>query len=654
MTTMPNRPASKLFHVAVAAAMLVCHSSAQAPSGAPGPGKGENEGGPNPGAGNAAGFPRESIEPTLPGPAVAGESGGGRVVIPAKPSRTMSENSAFEDVTPEEIQNVPVDNSVRPIIEFNDAPFANVMRLLSRQSGISFLEPNLSEEPPITITLRDSTPLQAFNKVAEFRGFRVRVRDGVYTLSRPDLAGPEALVVKKYRLNNLDPTWVLQEIANLLGITLTAPGENLNSLPAPQQSDIGGGGSGGDSNNLGGGIPTTPRWLPSLPFDSPASAGGLRAEFAGEATMPSAVWVDRRDNAIVVRASRDEHAMVEEYIAENDEPEPQIVIDCRIIELTNGDDSDIGMDWNKAFGPDGGMTFSLDPSLRTAPSGMFDWGAAFEFFFFPFGSVVNWPKAEATFRAWEKENKAHAISTPRVVTKSGVPVSIVSVIQDPIQTYNAPTSTTGDVNQNSLASGTETFSYGVTMDVVPRLLADNFVDLNINPIVSQKIGEKEVGSGPTAQNIPIISKRSATTTVRVKSGQTVVIGGLMSLNDKTIETGVPPFDKIPLLGNLLWGNKKKENSKTNLLIFVTPRVVAPDRAVVPKMGAQERAAYNQSMELDPPFRAVPNKGDEGSRLNPPVETVPERVSRQVPENSGANKRKPFRWPWQKKKTADRN
>jgi hypothetical protein len=611
------------------------------------------EGGQSGGATNAAAD--APIVPTLPEPVLGGESGGGRVVIPTRPSRTMGENSAFEDVTPEEVQNVPVDNSVQPIIEFNDAPFANVMRLLSRQAGISFLEPNLAEEPALTITLRDTTPLEAFNTIAEFRGFRVRTRDGVYTLSRPDLAGPEALLVKKYRLDHLDPTWVLQEIANLLGITLTAPAENINSLPAPQQSDIGGGGSGGQSDNVGGGIPTQPRWLPSLPFDSPASAGGLRAEFAGEATMPSAVWVDRRDNAIVVRASRDEHAMVEEYIAENDAPEPQIVIDCRIIELTEGDDSDIGMDWNKAFGPGGGLQFSLDPSLRTAPSGMFDWGSAFEFFFFPFGSVVNWPRAEATFRAWEKDNKAHAISTPRVVTKSGVPVSIVSVIQDPIQTYAAPTGTTGDVNQNSLASGTETFSYGVTMDVVPRLLADNFVDLNINPIVSQKIGEKPVGAGATEQNIPIISKRSATTTVRVKSGQTVVIGGLMSLNDKTIETGVPPFDRIPLIGNILWGNKKREKTRTNLIIFVTPRVVPADRAIAASMGPQERAAYNQSMQLDPPYKSVPVKKDGGEVFNPPVETIPQKeYSRESGTERGetsSGKAKKFRWPWQKKPQA---
>lgn len=573
------------------------------------------------------------------------------MVIPAKPSRTSGENSAFEDVTPEDIQDIPVDNSVRPIIEFNDAPFANVMRLLSRQSGISFLEPNLSEEPAITITLRDITPLDAFKKIAEFRGFRVRSKDGVYTLSRPDLAGPEALVVKKYRLNNLDPTWVLQEVANLLGITLEAPAESINSIPAPAVSGTGissGGGGDGGGGNTSAGMNVEPRWLPSLPFDSPASSGGLRAEFAGEGTMPSAVWVDRRDNAIVVRASRDEHAMVEEYIAENDVAEPQIVIDCRIIEITADQDTDIGMDWAEAFG--GGLNFSLDPSLTTAASGMFDWGAAFEFLFFPFGAVVDWPKAEATFRLWETENKAHAISTPRVVTKSGVPVSIASVIQEPIQTFSAPVGTTGDVNQNTLPSGTETFSYGVMMDVVPRLLADNFVDLNINPMVSQKIGEKEVGGGDTKQTIPVISQRSATTTVRVKSGQTVVIGGLMSLNDDTKYTGVPPFNKIPLLGDIIWGNSKKKNRKTNLLIFVTPRVIAADRAIGAKMGPQEQAAYNQGMQLDPPFKDIPVKGDDRNRLNPPVETMPERVSRPAPSVQGPESRKKggFRWPWQKK------
>ena len=571
-------------------------------------------------------------------------------MLPQVPSlKNGSGDSVFEDVAPAGPEEVAVDNSVRPVIEFSEAPFANVVRLLTRQAGISFLEPNLSEEPPLTITLRDVTPLEAFKTIAEFRGFRVRQKNGIYTLSRPDLAGSEALVVKKYRLSHLDPTWVLQEVANLLGITLTVPAENLNTIPAPQQADIGGAGSGGSSqSSFGGGVPTQPRWLPSLPFDSPASVGGNRSEFAGGATMPSAVWVDRRDNAIVVRASKDEHAMVEDYIKENDHPEPLIVIDCRIIELTSGNDSDIGMDWESAFGPGGGMKFSLDPSLQTAANGMFDWGAAFEFFFFPFGAVVDWPKAEATFRAWEEENKAHAISTPRVVTKSGVPVSIVSVIQEPIETYAAGIGTAGNANSNVLNSGTETFTYGVTMDVLPRLLADNFVDLNINPIVSQKIGDKPVGSkvDGTAQTLPIISKRNATTTVRVQSGQTVIIGGLMSLNDKTVSSGVPPFNKIPLIGNLLYGKSVQENKKTNLLIFVTPRVIPADRVPKATMGAQEQNAYNDSLRLDPPYRSAPVKMDrELSNPNPPVETIPMAKPAPTPEKKSKGK---FRWPWQKK------
>lgn len=587
-------------------------------------------------------------------PEAMAPSGGGSnpIVLPNLPRQAEGGGSVFEDIAPPPAVDVQVDNSVRPIIEFNEAPFANVVRLLSKQAGISFLEPNLVDEPALTITLRNTTPLEAFKTICEFRGFRVRNTGGVYTLSRPDMAGAEALIVKKYRLSHLDPAWVLQEIANLLGITLTAPAENINTLPAPQQPDIGsGGGSGGSGgssgNSFGGGVPTQPRWLPSLPFDSPASTGGIRAEFAGGTTMPSAVWIDRRDNGIVVRASKDEHSMVEEYISENDHPEPLIVIDCRIIELTDDSTSNVGMDWSKAF--EGGMTFSLDPAFRTAASGMFNWSKALEFFFFPMGAIVDWPDAEATFRAWEKENKAHAISTPRVVTKTGVPVSIVSVIQEPIETYAAGLGTTGNVNNNILNSGTQTFTYGVTMDVVPRLLADNFVDLNINPIVSQKIGEKPVGSKAdgTAQTLPIISKRNATTTVRVQSGQTVIIGGLMSLDDSVENTGVPPFNKIPIIGNLLYGDTRTKNKKTNLLIFVTPRVIAPDRVPTPQMGAQEQNAYNSSLRLDPPYRSTPVRMDKSlnGTENPPVEMLP-RVEKAEPSRKGT--RGKFRWPWQKK------
>lgn len=571
------------------------------------------------------------------------------------------------------------DNRLKPEIKFVDAPYAGAMRLLAKQAGISYMESNLAEEAPITVTLKNMTPLAAFKTVADFRGFKVRVDDGVYTLSRADIDGNQTLVTKKYRICHLDPTWVEQEIANLLGIKIEKPADTLDTIPKPKETGIGGGGGGGggggassSSGNAGGAISTKPRWLPSLPFDSPASTGGIRSEFGSGNAIPSALWIDRRDNAIVVRASKDEHFMVEEYIRANDHPEPLIVIDCRIVTVNDTTSHTSGLNWSQMFG--NGQGQGLTANFKGFGTSINSLSGFFQGF--TGGVIVSWTNASVTLQDWESTGKAKVIDSPRVVTKSGVPVSIISTTEYPITLYSTTPSGNngGTAQQNTLSSGTQTFTWGVTMDVVPRLLANNFVDLNINPIVSDNLGYTQVGGGysPSSstggnqggggggstngtnnnnnnfQPLPVIAKRQATTTVRVQSEQTVVIGGLMQDSVADTVTGVPPLSKIPLVGSFLFGQKGKEKKRTNLLIFVTPHVIPPDEVVDTEPTGSMARAIESAKRLEDRLVRTPVKMSEDilKRKNSPVPPVPEPVPLK-PKKKGV-------FPWDKKPNKGNN
>src|SRR6516162_10598923 len=119
---------------------------------------------------------------------------------------------------------------------YTNQPLSRVLRILAEQAGINYIEPNFATDERISFTLLNLTPLQAFYDVAQARGFQV-VSDGTkYTLRRSDIETPSFYITKRYRLKHQDAAYLLQPIANFLGIKVTPPGRifrDIPSLPSP-------------------------------------------------------------------------------------------------------------------------------------------------------------------------------------------------------------------------------------------------------------------------------------------------------------------------------------------------------------------------------------------------------------------------------------
>jgi len=163
---------------------------------------------------------------------------------------------------------------------------------------------------------------------------------------------------------------------------------------------------------------------------------------------------------------------------------------------------------------------------------------------------------------------AKLVSNPRISTVDNKEAEIKAVRQFPIPkwTFNSDTGSWE-------VQGFEYKDIGVILNVTPHINQDNFITLDVLPEVSNQTGTVIFGGGAggTAE-IPIIDARNAQTRVIVKSGETLVIGGLMRTDEITRKSGVPLLKDIPLLGNIF-----KHSSKTmvnlDLLIFITPTIV---------------------------------------------------------------------------------
>ena len=111
--------------------------------------------------------------------------------------------------------------------------------------------------------------------------------------------------------------------------------------------------------------------------------------------------------------------------------------------------------------------------------------------------------------------------------------------------------------------------------MTPRINKDEFVTLEVAPEASSQNGVATLASGSSSVQIPIIDTRTATTTVLIKSGNTLAIGGLMRQDVSDSYTKVPLMGDIPGLGRF-FRSKSLSKMKRDLLIFLTPTIVGPE------------------------------------------------------------------------------
>jgi general secretion pathway protein D len=134
---------------------------------------------------------------------------------------------------------------------------------------------------------------------------------------------------------------------------------------------------------------------------------------------------------------------------------------------------------------------------------------------------------------------------------------------------------------------------GTQLTVLPQINADGYVTLRL----LQEVSELSTATLPAAQNAPIITTREAETSAIVKSGRTVVIGGLISSQRSLIENGIPILKDIPLIGGL-FKSRNLDRAKSELAIFLTPYVVYNDEQADSVLEQERRKLPNLKEPLD--------------------------------------------------------
>jgi len=266
------------------------------------------------------------------------------------------------------------------------------------------------------------------------------------------------------------------------------------------------------------------------------------------------IVAETNSNTLLISATPRFFTELKDLVGQLDQPQRQVLIQVLLAEVTLTKDDELGVEWTyQTTGTTSSKTgtdFGLANALKTAGG---------------FGSAVSGDSFNFLFRALQTEDRLHVLSRPQILTADNQLATIKVGQKVPLVTSSQTIALTGNpVNSINYQD------VGVTLTVTPRISPDGFVKMDVSPEITQlSTATVTINTGVQA---PIISQRLATTSVSVQSGQSIMVGGLMSTSDEFTTKRFPVLGSIPWLGNLFRSNIRN-TTRTELLIVLTPQVL---------------------------------------------------------------------------------
>lgn len=306
-----------------------------------------------------------------------------------------------------------------------------------------------------------------------------------------------------------------------------------------------------------------------------------------QAVMSSAgrkgtITVVQETNSIVVTDSQEGIAQAERLVGQLDKRPQQVMIEARLVEINIDNGFDMGVQWEYLNARTSGNRTNFigsatddDPRLSFDGAPLFGGEDGFGASGPPDGTGVSFPRPTtggaitfgfiddssllaASLSALVTQSKAKILSAPKVVTVNGQQAKIEAVQDIPFET--AVISPTG-----SLTDSFQFVSAGIILTVTPTINAEDRITLRVQP-------ESSFPTADSTEAGPVIATRKAQTTVSIKDGDTLVIGGLINDEDTKGVAKVPILGDIPIIG-VFFRNSTTRKIRRELLVFVTPRII---------------------------------------------------------------------------------
>ncbi len=276
----------------------------------------------------------------------------------------------------------------------------------------------------------------------------------------------------------------------------------------------------------------------------------------GRQVIQPAVVAVKATNSLIAYAETDDFANIENLIRELDVMTNQVLIEALIAEVSYKREQDIGIQWATV------QDFDHDRYSGSAQTkfGIESATSGLQIGFTNTKSLIDHVKMALS----GKDTQFNILSTPQIMTADNTEATINVSENTPYLKETRFTTTTGGTGSDTIRS----YDYkdvGIILKITPQISQDKYVRLKLHQEVTKVITENTEGALTTA-------KREADTTLIVPNNQTVVLGGLIRNDTENTTQKVPFLGDIPVLGRL-FKRETKGSVKTNLLIFITPRII---------------------------------------------------------------------------------
>lgn len=371
-----------------------------------------------------------------------------------------------------------------------------------------------SELPGVTITPVSGT------QVISVTATPAQHDEIISLLSRVDVANTQTAIVQRvFQLANAKAAEVKKVLEGTLQLELTTPQQNTDPAVTP-----------------------TPAANTATPAASTAQAQGGGATGSASTPVPNLqIIADVRTNTLVVRGTPTQVNQIAELIPQLDQRVPQINVQVRIQEVSETAVRTLGVDWSAGIGNfvtkilGGQLTAIFDATQSTTG--------------FNIGATLN---------ALETQGFAKRVDDSTITLQSG-------------QTLPAVLKSGGTLSINLVGAGDQKIEkeidYGVTVNLLnPQVSSDGTISLRVETSVKDFLGDQ---TDPSFINL---TNREAQTNLSFKSGQTVLLGGLLTTRDTVNSKGVPFLSSIPLIGNL-FKNETINKEQTQLMLVITANVL---------------------------------------------------------------------------------
>jgi type IV pilus secretin PilQ/predicted competence protein len=279
------------------------------------------------------------------------------------------------------------------------------------------------------------------------------------------------------------------------------------------------------------------------------------------------VSADERGNKLIVKTYPGRREEVEALVKSLDEPTKEVLIEARVLQISFKPEMDYGIDWNldfrkSSYNPLQKLDFSTillnEPSTSTNLRTNYGRVA--------YGDI-NINSFDVAVRALKQVSSTRILSNPKILVTNNEEARIH--VGDTVPYIISTTSGTGE---NAITSESVEFvDVGLKLNVIPVINDDGFITMTLKPELSTVVGQIASQGG----GIPQVNKTLVETTVMVKDGMTVVLGGLKKDNKINSVKGIPLLMDLPLLGRLFKSDSESIES-TEIVIFITPHIVRGD------------------------------------------------------------------------------